>query len=163
MSHMSHISHLHCTAPLPHLHCTTSALHCTAHTPALHHFSTCTAHTPALYHFSTCTALFIILNKSKFKCYYTIGLKTKPEEISSFITMLYSGVHKLFLTIKRRGAKMIYSYHEFRHMSRFYHSQYQQMQIPIKIFYCLSQLILWPLINKSKTNTAANTKNYKQK
>ena len=107
---MSHISHLHCTAPLQHY---------PAHAPALHHFSTCTAHTLALHHFSTYTALFIILNKSKFKCYYTIGLKTKPEEISSFITMLYSGVHKLCLTIKRRGAKMIYSYHEFRHMSRF--------------------------------------------
>ena len=35
------------------------------------------------------------------------------------------------------------------------------MQIPTKIFHCLSQSILWPLINKSKTNTVANTKSYK--
>ena len=42
-------------------------------------------------------------------------------------------------------------------------TQYKQaMQIPTKIFHCLSQSILWPLINKSKTNTATN-KIYKQK
>ena len=75
MSHMSHISHLHCTAPLQHLHCTTSALHYTAHTPALPCTHTCTAplqhlhcththcpasapalHTHTLPCFSTCTA-----------------------------------------------------------------------------------------------------------
>ena len=42
-SHVSHISHLHCTAPLQHLHCTTSApvlrthLHFTTSAPALHY------------------------------------------------------------------------------------------------------------------------------
>ena len=119
MSHISHTIHLHCTAPLQ---------HCTAHAPALPCTRTCTAPLQHLHCTHTCTlplqhlhctALFIILNKSKFRCYYIIGLQTKLEEISSFITMLYSGVHKLCLTIKRRGAKMIYSYHEFRHMSRF--------------------------------------------
>ena len=35
------------------------------------------------------------------------------------------------------------------------------MQIPTKIFHCFSRSILWPLINKSKTNTTANTKQCK--
>ena len=48
-------------------------------------------------------------------------------------------------------------------MTKGTHGPRQTMQMPTKIFHCLSESILWPLINKSKTNIAANTKSDKQK